>query len=581
MRLARRCSLSAAGSNGCATGFCSPAGYENWTLTSVSGGYRLADTSGDSTSFTLPTGASAYAPTTITQGAVGGYQVSVSYTVNAAGLPEPSQETVAPTGTQCGTGTTAALGCRTLMFNYSNTRPATATQWGTVAGQLAEIDFEAYNPATQTLAAPIPVVEYAYDTTGALRAVWDPRITPTLQTTYAYTGSLLTQITPPGDAPLEPWTIAYQPAPGPCGTPACVAAPVQAAVSASRYDPTLGKTATWTAAYGVPISGTGAPYAMDAATVANWGQLDLPATATAIFPPDEVPSTSPPADYNRATIYYLDSTGREVNIATPGGRISTTEYDGFDNVIRTLTAANRQTALAAGANAQATSLLLDTESSYAGDPGVSSCDASSTTLLDGTELCSVLGPQHNIIVPGTTTPVLARGHTQYTYDQGLPSGDAPERLITTQTEGASISGQPDADVRTTTDAYSGQSNLGWTLRQPTSVTTDPSGLKLTHSYTYDAATGIQTDSIQPSSAGQDAGDTQTILYNAAGNPFVSGCTNPVLQGLPCVTQPYKQPGTTGLPSRPCERNDGIQHLGGAAHLDRDQRNGGPHRNDRL
>ncbi len=95
----------------------------------------------------------------------------------------------------------------------------------------------------------------------------------------------------------------------------------------------------------MPLSGGSAPYQMSPTSVADWAQQDAPSEATAIFPPDQVP-TNPPASYSRATITYLDPDGRAVNTAEPGGNISTSEYDQFGNTIRTLSAANRACAIA-------------------------------------------------------------------------------------------------------------------------------------------------------------------------------------------------------------------------------------------
>ena len=55
------------------------------------------------------------------------------------------------------------------------------------------------------------------------------------------------------------------------------------------------------------------------------------------------------------------------------------------------------------------------------------------------------------------------------------------------------------DVRTSTTSYSGQGNLGWKLRKPTSVTTDPTGLNLTHTTVYEATTGNVVETRTPES----------------------------------------------------------------------------------
>jgi RHS repeat-associated protein len=52
-----------------------------------------------------------------------------------------------------------------------------------------------------------------------------------------------------------------------------------------------------------------------------------PVNATAIFGPDQGPGSGTPTSYSRATVHDLNGSGREVNTALPGGRISTSEYD--------------------------------------------------------------------------------------------------------------------------------------------------------------------------------------------------------------------------------------------------------------
>ena len=114
--------------------------------------------------------------------------------------------------------------------------------------------------------------------------------------------------------------------------------------------------------------------------VEAWGEKDDPTEATAIFPPDE-PMGWPAKDYKRATIDYLDGNARLVNVAHPGGAISTTEYNSKNDVERTLSPDNRATALKEGAKSAEKSKLLDTENTY---------------NTEGTELQSTLGPQRTV-----------------------------------------------------------------------------------------------------------------------------------------------------------------------------------------
>jgi hypothetical protein len=104
--------------------------------------------------------------------------------------------------------------------------------------------------------------------------------------------------------------------------------------------PNPGTTAVTTIEYRVPVSGTGAPYAMGSKEVAAWAQEDPPTQATTIFPPDE-PQGWPAGEYTRAAIYYFDSYDRRVNVIVPGGATTTTQYDSYDNVRWSLTRAKR------------------------------------------------------------------------------------------------------------------------------------------------------------------------------------------------------------------------------------------------
>ncbi len=84
------------------------------------------------------------------------------------------------------------------------------------------------------------------------------------------------------------------------------------------------------------------------------------------------------------------------------------------------------------------------------------------------------------------------------------------------TEGAQIAEQPEADVRTTVTNFSGQRNLGWQLRKPTSTTADPGGLELRHATTYDATTGNVTESRTPGAFNEEWGYTFKSSFGTFG-----------------------------------------------------------------
>ncbi len=494
-------------------------------LASVSlGTYKLTDTDGYTRTF-APTSTGQYAPTQDTAPTAGSPTVtsSSSYTTvpgsdgTSTLVAEPQETISAAPGVTCtGSGALTTRGCRTLTYTYAASTTATGNTPGDYTGRLSQIYYTAWDPSTSAM-QKIQVAQYRYDNQGRLVAEWDPRISPALETTYSYDAAgHVTGLTPPG---LAAWTFNYGTIPGD-SSPGRL-------LSVSRPDPTNG-TATTTVAYNVPLSGSGAPYAMGSSDVSAWAQTDEPANATAIFPPDEVPGSTPPSDYNRATIYYFDAQGNTVNTAAPGGRISTTEYDSHFNVIRTLTPANRAEALAAGLNSANEAKLIDTEDTYA---------------TNGIDLTDELGPQHSVQLANGTV-LQAREDTQYTYgDTSATAAHKPTQV----TEGAQVAGQSgDQDVRTTTTTHDDA------LGEPLTVTTDAGGLNLAHTTVYDDSTGNPVETIQPGNpTGGDAHETDTVYYSNAPNGGYPTCGgHPEWANLPCETLPAAQPGTAGLPDLP-------------------------------
>ncbi len=303
--------------------------------------------------------------------------------------------------------------------------------------------------------------------------------------------------------------------------------------------PKTGTSAVTTIEYRVPTTGSGAPNAMGATETAGWGQTDPPAEATAIFPPDE-PAGWPTGGYQRASVYYFDSYGRRVNVATPGGAISTTQYESHDNINWSLTPDNRQKAIEAGVESKATANKLATESNYGSE---------------GTELESSVGPQHEVKLGSEA--VTARAFTHYYYDEGAPGTGGPYRLVTNTEEGAQVESGKEAgrkaDVRTIKDSYSGQENLGWKLHKPTAVTTElEPGKTSTRKTSYEASTGDVTETTTPAGAneGTSPHTAQTIYYTAGANTNYPACGGHAeWANLPCQSQPAAQPGNS-LPKLP-------------------------------
>ena len=270
----------------------------------------------------------------------------------------------------------------------------------------------------------------------------------------------------------------------------------------------------WTIDYNVPLEGSGAPEQMGVNTTTHkpepekWGQADDPVEATAITPPDS-PQGWPASSYKRATVYYMDAEGHNVNVATPShgayGSIATTEYNEENDMTRTLSPDNRATALEAGTKSTEVAKLLDSQYRY-NNPECrkESSKPEKETAEFGTRLCETWGPQHEVkyVAGKEHKESLARLHTKYFYEDtahGAPEGESHD-LVTEATTLALLANEEEVEVHKTTTSYSGQSGLGWKLRAPTSVTDDPEGQNLTHTTVYNEATGQVTETRTPGSS---------------------------------------------------------------------------------
>lgn len=433
-------------------------------------------------------------------------------------LPEANKrrlkEVIAPAaeGISCVEAPRTTTGCHVLAFQYGN-----AGTHENPFTRLLSITY--YSPGNA--GGPWEVAKYGYNSEGRLAEEWDPRISPALEQTYTYTaGGQLQTITPPGQ---EPWTMEY-------GTVDSEFADGRL-IAVKRASLTEGSpTAQTTIAYNVPLFGSGAPYAMSGEDVAKWGQTDMPTDATAIFPPNEVPS-SPPSAYTRATVYYMDAEGQISNVATPAGAgtsepsITTTETDRFGNVTRELSAQNRLRALAAGSNSVAKSQELDTQLHYS---------------ADGTELQEEWGPLHQVrLESGASAEARLYRSIQYDKDEPAPGpGEPMAHVPTTEITGA-LTGGKVLDQRTTEYRYE------WKLRKPIETIVDPEGLNIKSVTVYDEKTGLPVESRQPSNAaGGGAGTTKIVYYGTGLN---SECPSNAYAGLPCKIKPAAQPGTEGQP----------------------------------
>ncbi|MHB9861361.1 DNRLRE domain-containing protein [Streptomyces sp. YIM S03343] len=440
--------------------------------------------------------------------------------------------------------TPSTTGCRMLEFVYASSTTATNSAFGNYAGQVSQIKEWSTDPGASAATA-IVIAQYAYDDAGRLRQEWDPRISPALKTAYSYdSAGRVTTLTAHGELP---WTFAY----GNAGSSATAGAGML--LSASRPKLKQGAktetdgTATTSVVYSVPVSGAKAPNAMSASDVAAWGQTDVPTDATAVFPADAAPPSNTGDDlaasgYQRATITYADVSGREVNTATPGGHIDTTEYDRFGNTTRELTAANRELALGA-TDAQQTELaLLDIGQDAIADRA-EQLSTISVYSSDGLQKTAEYGPLHLVTLTsvlkagsgGTDLPagthIPARQHITTSYDEGRPTDGTASvtNQVTTTKTGADVKDYPsDADIRTVTSTYD------WAKGLPTTTVTDPNGLAITKTTSYDAQ-GRVTTARQPKSDGTDADTTVSTYYSATGSGTCNG--HPEWADLVCTTAP--------------------------------------------
>ncbi|MCS0604092.1 DNRLRE domain-containing protein [Streptomyces sp. LP11] len=431
----------------------------------------------------------------------------------------------------------ATKGCRALEFVYADSTTATDSTPGDHAGQVRAIKLWATDPGADAATAET-VASYAYDASGHLRQVWDPRISPALKTTYTYgADGRVATLTKPGELP---WTFTY----GKAGSALTAGSGMLLSASRPRAadgttDTTSGTAAT-TVVYDVPLSGGSAPYRMDADTVARWAQDEVPTDATAVFPADAVPSSSTGGDlasdaYTRATLTYIDADGQETNTAKPGGAITTTGHDTYGNTVFELSAANRELALdtSGDASGERAGLGLDDLSTAERARQLATVSKYSA---DGQHLTDEYGPLHEVtlmqpagssgdtrLAAGTVVP--ARAHTAYTYDENRPGDAVVSGLATSTTTGASIEGYAaDADSRTVTTTYD------WSTGEEKATTGDDS----THVVTaYDSA-GRVASTRTPGSSGSDAGTLEHTYYS----PDATGaCASVIWAGLLCRTAP--------------------------------------------
>ncbi|GAA3375842.1 hypothetical protein GCM10020367_45230 [Streptomyces sannanensis] len=386
---------------------------------------------------------------------------------------------------------------------------------------------------------------YVYDAAGRLRQAWNPQISPSLKTEYSYDAAgRVIGLTPAGELP---WSFTY----GKAGNAATTGEGML--LNASRSGLKQGTsdvqegTATTSVVYDVPLTGTAAPYKMGAADVKTWGQLDAPTDATAVFPADVVPASNEgsgltASSYARAEVTYMGVSGRTVNAATPGGHITTTEYDRFGNKVRELSAVNRAVALGATAADRA----LQADLGIGQLTSAERADLLTTRSVydeNGTRELEEFGPLRRVdlaadLKSGTTTlvpagtSVTARTWTVNEYDAGRPTdGTAKVKdQITKTTTGAQVREHPTV----LGEARARQTVYDWALGLPTKTIKDPGGLAITETTEYDAQ-GRVTKQLLPGATGTDTSTRLTTYWSASGTGTCQG--RPEWADLVCSTGP--------------------------------------------
>ncbi|MEV6734216.1 DNRLRE domain-containing protein [Streptomyces sp. NPDC051364] len=524
--------------NAAKNGWIPEPGAEGLVLTgSVTGTFTLSDSQGTVTAFTKPDPA---VPTwqvssTLRDGLTNTETKIVSgkttYQGKAVAFP---QWIIAPTSAaQAATcaATPATKGCRMLEFVYPASTTATTFTLGDVLGQVKSVRLWATAPGANASTAQ-EVAAYAYDSSGRLREAWNPQITPTLKTAYEYdSAGHVTRLTPPGELP---WTFTY----GKAGNTSTAGDGMLLKAARSGLKQATADVEEGTAAtavvYDVPLTGPAAPYGMGTADVKAWGQLDAPTDATAVFPADAVPASNDggsltAAAYKRATVHYMGVSGRESNLAAPGGYISTTEYDRFGNPVRELSAGNRAIALGSDSAAQATRADLGIE-------GLTTAEradllANRTVYNDaGTRQLEEFGPLRRIdltadLKSGTTvlvpvgSSVTARSWTVTEYDAGRPTNGTAKvsDQVTKVTTGAQVREYPtvQGETRAVETVYD------WAKGLPIQTIKDPGGLAITETTEYDAQ-GRVTKQLLPGATGTDAATRVTAYWSATGSGTCQG-----------------------------------------------------------
>lgn len=295
-------------------------------------------------------------------------------------------------------------------------------------------------------------------------------------------------------------------------------------------------------------------------------QQDLPVEGTAILPPG-----AQTWEYEKGVVHYYNPSGRIVNVASPGGRISTTEYDIRGNVVRALSAGNRAKALAQSGTSARQSAAMRWS-------GIKQW----CTRGAGSRLEAEWGPEHQVKFPGSGGDKFVRAEKTYKYDTAYNAGNCLQagdpvpddenvvKRFSLQTEvkatariteglangGAETipgaepglwrlqSGITGSDSQRTTTTYDSK----WLT--PVTTTVDADGLQLMSRSVYDAETGATLEQRMPRSDTSNTPSTRlTRYYSATGSPATqANCVQPEWAGLVCEVKQGGTPSVTKMPA---------------------------------
>ena len=286
-------------------------------------------------------------------------------------------------------------------------------------------------------------------------------------------------------------------------------------------------------------------------TVAVWGQGDVPFYAAAVFGADTVIAldgsgnvvvpASTDALWRRADFTFLDVKGRETNTASYGktkwlytavirdeeGVVGASfDSQGIENVLDRY---------ASEGNANFDALMYASVSHF-------HTEVNGVSVPHGVYVSDSWSPKRTIS-DGAGDPLEVRTHTSYLYDEGAGK-NVLKGLLTSSRVGLvtgsalSVASQHLSSVKNEYAAQDGSTVSGWSLGQPTLVSSfDSSDTLVASSKTVYNQFGQTVKAVAPGSNGSDARTDVYVYYTAEANSVSPECgLKPAWQDLLCISQ---------------------------------------------